>query len=790
MKLSRKFVSDYVDIPKDEALIDIAEKMTGVGNEYDSADKLVPCSNLIIGEVVECSMHPDSDRLHICKVNIGNQIIQIICGAPNVRKGIKVIVSLPGAKLPGGEIRKSIIRGEESNGMLCALDELGIDRKFLKQSDLEGIHELPIDAPVGEDPIKYMELDDEVIDFELTSNRGDLLSILGMAYELGAIYDKKVKNIDLSYTEGNDRIEDALKLNVETEACPLFLVRKVTGITIKESPDFIKNRLIASGIRPINNVVDISNYVMLETGQPLHYYDADRLGNTIGVRMAKDSEKLTTLDGQERCLSTSDIVITNGEDAIGLAGVMGGLSTEVEDDTKNIVIEAAIFDSVLIRKTSKKILRSEASNRFEKGLDPNRTYMAMKRSLNLLEKYAGATVVKGKLEHKNTQIEDKKIEISYDKINKVLGSNLDKETILDTFRRLSFTTLDKEGTAIVTVPTRRIDISIPEDLIEEVGRIHGIDNINSREMILPIKKGNVNKINRGIRNLLSTLGLNETLTYSLIKESEVYKYTNDVFDRIRVLDPMSEERSTLRYSLIPSLLSVYDYNTNRGNDDIKLFEIGKGYYKKEEEYFEEEKLAMLLSGNYYQSLGSENRVNFYVIKGIVERVLDFLGYNGRYYFKKEDIPSELHPGQAASIYIDNIKIGIIGKLHPNVHSDDIFVSEINLSILDGIRTSKMKYKEVGKYPGISKDVAFILDDDVSSLEIIKTIKKAGGHTLISINVFDLYKGKGIPLNKKSLAFNLYFEDSNRTLTIDEITPIFNKIIDEVEKKYKATLRNS
>lgn len=790
MKLSRKFVNDYIDLPKDESTYDIAEKMTLVGNEYDFEGKLISCTNLVIGEVLECKMHPDSDHLHVCKVNIGEETVQIICGAPNVREGIKVIVSLPGAVLPGGTIKRSVIRGEESNGMLCSLGELGLDHKFLKPEDTNGIHELPLDAPVGEDPIKYMNLDDEVIDFELTSNRGDLLSILGMAYELGAIYDKKVKDIDLSYTEGNENIEDRLKLHVDTKACPLFLARGAYGVTIKESPDFIKNRLIASGIRPINNVVDISNYVMLETGQPLHYYDADRLGKNIGVRMAKNNEELTTLDGQVRKLSNTDIVIDNGSEAIGLAGVMGGLSTEVEEDTKNIIIEAAIFDPILIRKTSKKILRSEASNRFEKGLDPKRTYMAMERSLHLLEKYADATIVKGMLEHKSVEIKDKEIEISYAKINKVLGSNLDKETILDTFRRLSFNTLDKKDTVIVSVPSRRIDINIQEDLIEEVGRIYGIDNIKGRDINIPVKRGHIDKTNRSIRTLLYALGLNETLTYSLIKDSEVYKYTNDEFEKIRVLDPMTEERSTLRYSLIPSLLSVYEYNTNRGNSDIKLFEIGKGYYKKNNEYLEDSKLSILLSGNYYECLGSNKRVNFYVMKGIVERVFDYLGYKGRYYFKKEDIPKELHPEQAGSIYIDNKKIGIIGKLHPNLYHDDIFVSEINLSLLKEIRTSKMKYKEISKYPGISKDLAFILDDDITSEEVIKTIKKAGGRFLTDIKVFDLYKGKGVAEDKKSLAFNLYFEDPTKTLTLDEITPLFNKVIEEVEKKHKAILRNS
>jgi len=789
MKLSRKFVSDYIDLPSDD-IKTIAEKMTSVGNEYDEAGSLITASNLVIGKVLECVMHPDSDHLHVCKVDVGSEVLQIVCGAPNVREGLKVIVALPGAVLPGGTIKKGNIRGVESNGMLCSIAELGLDNKFLKEEDVSGIHELDEEAVVGDDPIKYLELDDEVIDFELTSNRGDLLSILGMAYELGAIYDTKVKDIDLSYNENNDNISDELTLKVETDACPLFLARKVKNVTIKESPTFIKNRLIASGIRPINNVVDISNYVMLETGQPLHYYDADRLGPDIGVRMASEGEKLVTLDNTERELNSSDIVIFNQEGIVGLAGIMGGLSTEVEDDTKNIVIEAAIFDPVLIRKTSKKVLRSEASNRFEKGLDPNRTYMAMERSLHLLEKYADAEVVGGTLEHNTIENKDKRIEVSYDKVNKVLGINLSKEEILDTFRKLDFEYVDKEDSVIVEVPSRRIDINIREDLIEEVGRIYGIDNIKGKDMILPLRRGNMDTTNRDIRRLLSSLGINETLTYSLIREDEVYKYTNDSFDSIRLLDPMTEERSTLRYSLIPSLMSVYEYNTNRGNSDIKLFEIGRGYYKREDNYFEDKKLGVLISGNYYEELGKSNKVNFYTLKGIMERVLDYIGYKGRYYLVKEDLPKELHPGQAASIYLDNKKIGVLGKLHPNVTKDDIFVLEINLSVLLDSRTSKMKYKEISKYPGISKDMAFILDDSVTSEDVMKTIKKVGGRLVNSIKVFDLYKGNNLGENKKSLAFNLYFENPNKTLTLEEVTVVFDKIISEVEKKYNATLRNS
>ncbi len=426
MKLSRKFVSDYIDLDENLSIENIADAMTNVGNEYDFAGPLVDCTKLVTGEVIECIEHPNSDHLHCCKVNVGGEVLDIVCGAPNVRKGLKVVVALDGAKLPGGEIKKGEIRGAMSNGMLCSKAELGLDNKYLVEEDHTGIHELPENTEVGLDALEVMGLKDEVIDFELTSNRGDLLSVIGMAHELAAIYKKQVKDIDLNYNANKENVNDVFKVKVETDDCKLFLAKKVKNVTIKESPDFIKSRLIASGIRPINNVVDISNYVMLETGQPLHYYDADRLGDTLIVRNALEGEKLITLDNQERSLTTMDIVIANNSEAVGLAGVMGGLSTEVEDDTKNIIIESAIFDAIKVRKTSKKILRSEASNRFEKGLDPKRTYLAMERSCALLERYADAEIVGDLVEINDLDIKDKDINITISKIESVLGINISK----------------------------------------------------------------------------------------------------------------------------------------------------------------------------------------------------------------------------------------------------------------------------------------------------------------------------------------------------------------------------
>ncbi len=468
MKLSINFLKDYVDLDENIDAKKIAEDMTNAGNEYDEAGNLINATKLIIGEVKECKEHPDSDHLHVCKVDIGSEVLNIVCGAPNVREGLKVIVAMDGAELPGGKIKKGNIRGAESNGMICSIAELGLDNKFLTNKDKDGIHELPQDAKIGDDPIKYMEMNDQVIDFDLTANRGDLLSILGMAYEVGAIYDKKVKDIKIDYTESNENINDSFKVKVNTENCSLFLAKKVKNVMIKESPAFIKNRLIASGIRPINNVVDISNYVMLETGQPLHFYDADTLEGMLEVRMAEEGEKLTTLDNIERDLKEDDIVISNGKNAIGLAGVMGGLETEITEKTKNIIIESAIFDSVKVRRTSNTILRSEASNRFEKGLDPNRTYMAIERSCTLLQKYADAEIVSGIAKYENADLSDKVIDITVSNINNILGMKMTKEEIIDVFNRLGFSSKSDGEKLTVTVPSRRIDISIKEDLIEEV----------------------------------------------------------------------------------------------------------------------------------------------------------------------------------------------------------------------------------------------------------------------------------------------------------------------------------
>ena len=787
MRLSKKFVNDYTDLQNVDTL-ELANKMVKLGNEYESVSKLVPATNLIIGEVVSCEKHPDSDHLHICKVDIGKETLNIVCGAPNVRTGLKVIVALDGAVLPGGTIKKTVVLGIESNGMLCSLMELGIDKKFLSEKDIEGIHELSSDAPVGEDPIKYLELDDEIIDFELTANRSDELSMLGFAYECATITGEKVSLPDLSYKSISEKISDKLELRVNTDNVYTFLVKGVNNIKIEDSPNFMKNRLMACNVRSINNVVDISNYVMLETGQPLHFYDADKLGKVIEARNAVNGEKVVTLDNEERLLTSDDIVITNGKNPVGLAGVMGGLDTEIDENTKNVIIECAIFNPSNIRKTSKKLLRSEASIRYEKGLDVNRCYMAIERACNLLSKYASGEILDGMLEYNKQSREDKIIEITLDKINSVLGYNLNIDDVKEVFEKLNFKVSVKSNLFTVTVPTRRLDISIPEDLIEEVSRVYGVDNIKSTLPVFEsIPSLHDNKL-RTVRNIMVSNGLNEVITYSLINEKDVFKFTNDEFGIIKVLDPLTEDRTVLRHSIISSLIDVFKYNKARNIKDLSIFEVSKCFSLIEGNYIEENKLAFLCTGAYTEGLNKEY-YDFYSVKGIIENLLDTLGYKNRYSFIVHDFPEEMHPTKSAYISLNGKIVGLFGQVHPAIMKDEVYVCEINLESLFENRTGKLKYKEVSKYPGISKDVAFILDKDVINEDVISTIRKIGGKLLSKVEVFDYYEGDKIEENKKSIAYNLYFESNEKTLDLNEITPIFESIIDGVIKKHNAVLRD-
>ena len=504
------------------------------------------------------------------------------------------------------------------------------------------------------------------------------------------------------------------------------------------------------------------------------------------VRMAKENEKLTTLDEVERTLSTEDIVISDGKKAIGLAGVMGGLDTEITPKTKNIIIEAAIFDGVKIRKTSKSILRSEASLRFEKGLDPNRTYMAIERSCNLLSKYAGATIVGGLVKEDLTNKEDTVIYITVNDITKLLGIEIPKMDIKKCFERLGFKAeLSKEDgiTFKVSVPKRRLDISIKEDLVEEVGRIYGVNNIVGKLPVLPIRPGSYDIKTRNLRNKLVSLGLNETLSYILVNDKEAKRFTKDTNEAIPLLDPMTEDRNTLRSSLATSLYKIYEYNKAHFNKDVSIFEIGKSFYKNGEDYVEEKKLSVLMLGEFLNGIDNQKQVDFYCIKGIAEEVLDYLGYSSRYSFVVNDsIPDTFHPGKSAAINVNNDIVGFIGRVHPTMCKDEVYVMEINLTKLLDKKVGKMKYKELSKYPSVKKDLAVVVDKNVTSGEIEALIKKLAGSLLLGTKIFDLYEGENLGTNKKSIAYSLELGANDRTLTDEEINNVLDKIISGLEKQ--------
>ncbi len=789
--ISLDWVKDYIDL-ENEDLKELAVKVTQAGV---NVEKVITnhIDNLVIGKVIECYAHPDSDHLHICKVDVGNETLQIVCGAPNVREGIKVIVALPGAVLPGDfEIKKGKIRGEESNGMICALFELGLEEKT-EENYNKGIHELGNDAIVGSNPFEYLGLEDTLYELDVHKHRNnDCYYHIGFAYEIASILNKKVTLPSTSSNSISDDIKNHFELSVETNKCPYYLAKMVTDVKVKESPEFIKRRLSSAGMRSINNVVDISNYVMLEFGQPLHFFDKDKLGNKVVVRDAKEKEEIVTLDGKNRILKSSDIVITDGVKPVCIAGVMGGENTEVDENTKTILIESAIFDATSIRYTANNLnLKSEASIRYGKGLNYEYTDLAINRACHLLEKYADAKVLSGIVKHDKVDKTPKKVSFTNKDINSILGIEISLEDVKKELERLDFDYKVNNGVFEVTIPNRRLDIDPNvNDIAEEIGRLYGYHNLVSTLPIASIKKGEYKgdvKYRKMISKRLRSLGINESKTYTLVSPemSKLFKYDNK--DNVVLPNPMSVDKSIVRTTILPSLLNVYEYNKARKVKDVLIYEISKTY---DSTLTEETKIAILMKGNYITNSWQNNsvKVDFYLVKGIVENILDYLGLKNRYSFEKDTIP-DLHPGICANVILDKEKVGIIGRVHPTLKKDEIYVCELSLTKL--IKTVKpIKYKQASRYPEIVKDLAFIVDENVTSQQLVNQIKKSGGRLLTDIDVFDVYVGENIEKGKKSIAYSLTFSDPSRTLNDLEVTEIFNKIIDEVQEKCNAKIRDN
>ena len=792
MQISLNWINDYVKV-KDKNPKEIANLVTKSGINIEKIT-MQSIENLTVGKVVSKMPHPDSDHLNVCMVDLGKEIVQIVCGAPNVLENQKVIVSKIGAILPGDfEIKKSTIRGVESNGMICSLGELGLEDKEANYH--KGIHVLPSDAIIGSNPFTYLGLDDVIYDLDLNPNRNDCLSHLGFAYQVAAVLDEPVILPETKTTPVKESAKDGLKVKVETKKCPLYLARIVENVQVGESPLWLRNRLNAVGIRSINNVVDISNYIMLEYGQPLHFFDKDKLGDTIGVRMAKEDETIVTLDEKTRNLVSDDIIITDGENPIAIAGVMGGLSTEVTNDTKTIVIESAIFNPLNVRYTSIRLdLRSEASLRMEKGLNKEYTYDAINRACYLLEKYASGKVLSDIVEYDNLEQQEKKVTITLDKINQVLGLTLTSDEVLDCFRRLKFPVEYVNDSFQVVIPNRRMDVSILQDLIEEVGSIYGYDEIKAKMPKLEIVRGGYTEnalYRKDISKFMRSLGYQESRTYTLISEEESKKFNYQKKQDIYLNRPMSSEKCVLRQSLLPSLMKVYQYNVSHQQNDLMIYEISNVYGIENNEYQETMKLGALLSGNYFSSPWQKENtkeVDFYLVKGMIELLLKYLGLSNRYEFEKDDLPKEMHPFVSCSISIDHESIGYMGQLHPKYSKEKVFVFELNLTALMTKRTKKIHYKEPNRYPKVVKDMAFVVDKSLEADKIKKQIKKSSGKMVTHIEVFDHYEGVGIEEGKKSLAFTITFENEERTLTEEEVMQVFKKIISDVEKGCQAKLR--
>jgi phenylalanyl-tRNA synthetase beta chain len=789
MKVSMNWLKEYVDIDDNYKLIE--DSFNLMSQEVESLYKLVEASNLVVGHVLTCEKHAQADKLNVTTVNVGDDNpLQIICGAPNIAAGQKVIVALVGAVLPGDfKIKKAKIRGIESYGMICSLDELG-----MKEFDPEetGIYVLDPETEVGTDPLIGLGLDDYVLDLDLTANRPDLLSMEGVGYDVACMLNKEIKTKTHDYEIVKE--QNNLQVFTDTAKCDAYYGQVVRNIVVKESPHWLKARLLASGIRPINNVVDITNYVLIEYGQPLHAFDYDKLNSDrIIVRRAKNGETLLTLDEQVRKLNVHDVVITDGQKVIALAGVMGGLETEVDSNTKTILLEAAIFDPISVRKTSKRLdLKSEASSRFEKGLDSNKLKKGLDFATELFIKLAGGEVLGKYTYFDNTDKEDNEVDLTLNKINQVCGYDFTMEEVENILERLRFDYKCHGRKFRVKVPTRRRNVYGYQDVIEEIVRIYGYDKIPATIPSTPTsgyltKK---QKLRRNIKEYFVNLGFDETVTYSLVTKEQVTQFDIEELSQVEIMNPINNARRTLRHSIIPSLVNVLQYNKKRKISDVCLFEIGRQYTDKSEN----ELLSGLMHGVYTANLwqGKKEDADFYLIKGIIEELLSKLKILDYEIVKTTHNLDSMHPGIHAEVYIKGDYIGFLGKLHPEVERENninkTFVFELLLDKLVEYNTSEIEMTEIPKFPSIQRDLALIINKDIQVSELVSEVRKAGKKQLRNIEIFDLYFGDGIGKDKKSVALSLEFRSNEKTLETKEVDIAINRILKQLETNMDAKLR--
>lgn len=797
MLLSYKWLNEYINI--DDNAEKLADKITRGGLEVEEVIRLnEELSGLVVGYVVSKEKHPDAEKLNVCKVDVGNEeLLQIVCGAPNVEAGQYVIVATVGAKLPGIKIKKAKLRGVESQGMICSLKELGFNQSVIPKHSQDGIFVFSSEQKLGMDVVELLNLNDSIIDISITPNRADALSMRGLVYEVAALYGKK-SNFK-SELENKKYGDTNIAVTIESDKCPTYYAQVVKNIEVKESPLWLQTKLMNSGIRPINNIVDITNYVLLEFGQPMHAFDKDLLGNNILVRQAKEEEKLVTLDGEERTLTSDDLVITDGTDPVALAGVMGGKDTEVNNGTTSIVLESAYFNPISVRKTSAYHgLRSDSSARFEKGIDPKLQLLALERAVELIlelcpqaevEQYVG----------KQQEIIEKEITVSTEYLNNILGLSLASKEIEDKLLALGFSVKNNNSELFIKIPTRRPDITIKQDIAEEVVRLYGYDNVPATlPKFTKATKGGLTykqKMIRELRRAYLNVGFSDTINYSLVSEEEASQFTKEKNINVKLLMPMTETHSTLRQSLIPGLLNTVSYNLARQQKNLKFIEIGRVFFGSGDEDIqpkEELYLSAALTGKEQLTKWQkeEKDIDFYSAKGYLELLFDKLGITENITYEKASI-EKMHPGRTANVIYRGEIIGFVGEVHPmyarEIDLNTTYVFEINLDKVIFNEKVKPLYSEISKYPMVTRDIALLIDKKDEFRNIENVVLSINNKLISKVELFDIYEGIGLPEDKKSIAITVTYSDKEKTLNEGEINNAHNKIVSELES-YGAIIR--
>lgn len=801
MLVSYKWLKELVDV--DVTTHELSEKMSTTGIEVEGVSTPSEgLTKLVVGHVVSCEDVPET-HLHLCQVDTGDdELRQIVCGAPNVTAGINVIIAVPGARIADNyKIKKGKIRGMESLGMICSLQELGLPDSIIPKEFSDGIQILPEDAKPGDSIFPYLDLDDEIIELSITPNRADALSMRGVAHEVAAIYGKEVHFPEKELKEVSKAAKDVIDVAIESDKVLTYKARVVENVTVKPSPQWLQNLLMNAGIRPINNVVDVTNYVLLYFGQPMHAFDLNKFeDNKIVARNARDGEKLVTLDGEARDLIAEDIVISVAGKSVALGGVMGGQATEIDQSSKNVLLEAAVFDSKSIRKTSSRLnLRSESSSRFEKGINYATVDEALDFAAAMLTELADGTVLAGRVEAGSVPTDDVEVSTTLDYVNVRLGTELTYADIEDVFAKLGFGVVGNGDKFTVSVPRRRWDIAIQADLVEEIARIYGYDKLPTT---LPEAAGTAGeltvsqKLRRQVRTIAESAGLSEIISYALTTPEKAVEFALNPSNVTELMWPMSVERSALRQNIVSGMLDTVAYNVARKNSNLAIYEIGKVFEQKgnpkTELPNEINTFAFAISGLVVEKDFQTKAipVDFFYAKGIVEALADKLGLALDFVSDKSLVC--MHPGRTAAVMLNGETIGFVGQVHPQTAKDysipPTYVAELNLDAIEAALSDDKVFQEISKFPTVSRDMALLLDTEISHQDIVAAIQSAGVKRLIAIKLFDVFTGEKLGLGKKSMAYSLTFQNSSDNLTDEEVAKYMEKITKALTEQVGAEVR--